>query len=66
MMEWWNIGFKNRSAAGELISDLRGVSKKDFILLNPLFQLSNIPSFHCSLRAVGSTYEPEAIIPSGA
>ncbi len=38
-------GFKNWSAAGGLISDLRGVSEKDFILLNPLFQPSNIPSF---------------------
>jgi hypothetical protein len=46
MVEKWNIGFKNRSAAGGLISDLRAVSKKDFILLNPLFQPSNIPSFH--------------------
>jgi hypothetical protein len=46
MVEWWNNGFKNRSAAGGLISDLRGVSKKDFILLYPLFQPSNIPSFH--------------------
>jgi len=46
MIEWWNVGFKNRSAAGGLISDLRGVSKIDFILLNPLFQPSNIPAFH--------------------
>jgi hypothetical protein len=49
MMEWWNngiLGVKNRSAAGGLISDLWAVSKKDFILLNPLFQPSNIPSFH--------------------
>ncbi len=40
MVEYWNIGYKKRSAAGGLISDLRGVSKKDFILLNPLFHPS--------------------------
>jgi hypothetical protein len=53
-MEWWptarrdklNIGDKKRSAAGGLISDLPILSKKDLILLNPLFQHSSIPSFH--------------------
>jgi hypothetical protein len=45
MMEKWNTGYKKRSAAGGLISGLPGVSKKDLILLNPLFHHSSIPSF---------------------
>jgi len=45
-MELWNIGLHNLSIADGLSSDLRGTSKKDFTLVNPLFQPSNIPSFH--------------------
>ncbi|MBT8365889.1 MAG: hypothetical protein KJP23_14430, partial [Deltaproteobacteria bacterium] len=39
-MEWWNngiLGIKNSTPQGGLISDLPIVSKKDLILLNPLF-----------------------------
>jgi hypothetical protein len=47
-MEWWNNGILGLKNGIYLIpiSCLLTVSKKDFILLNPLFQLSSIPAFH--------------------
>jgi len=50
-MEGWNAGkMEYWGLTAEfmliLISVLLDVSKNDFILLNPLFQSSNIPLFH--------------------
>jgi len=42
-MEYWGLKTEFMPI---LISVLLAVSKNDFILLNPLFQSSNIPFFH--------------------
>jgi len=49
MVEWWNngiLGFINGIYPGFDLCFYQLHLKKDFILLNPLFQSSNIPLFH--------------------
>jgi len=48
MMEWWNngmLGFKNGIYPGFSLYFISFIEKR-FILLNPSFQPSDIPSFH--------------------
>jgi hypothetical protein len=56
MMEWWNNGVLGIKTEIILIltSDLENGSKKDLILMNPLFQHFSIPSLQTFVYGIAS------------